>query len=542
MIGKYFYLVSMISCAIFVNYAVELHLRVTDLEGRDIATIKQGESFFIEAIVLGEDNLGEPVLTPMKELASLQRYPVATHITITNGQQVTQRRYLYKAHIDVCGQFAIGPAYFDLGTHVIRSEVRSCKVEKGSGVATPCTTDPFIFVKVDHTAAYVNEPVVLQVRLCYKKPVDTLTLDQFSLTHALISSLGKPRQEPFTYDGNSWSSFVYLFVVYPQQAGELVIPELQARGTREKTATAGSFFAHFFSGFEREQIQARSQPVIITIKSLPSEARAMPLVGEVMSFTATLDKKTIDLSTAATLTIHVVGTINMAHVTFDHLAVPDGLKRYDAKRLITADEKQPGMLNLRHEIVLQSLKVGTFTIEPLTLSFFNAKTGRIDHATTARLLLNVQEHALPIPLEIRHAQELRRAWPRVPLWIMVALSTLLFGLIIIRFFALRYRSYIKKKIIFYKFRHIIKRVRTNKDAKLLHSAWFDFLAQHLGAERAPYSLYELASFFDEQLREKWRFYVAQLEQYAFKLQEIPISFDDIIEQTYSWIDELEGLL
>lgn len=547
MIGKKVFYGVFLSLCFFETYAITLSLNLSDLEGNRIAEVKQGEPFFIEVIVFDDQqNLGEPVLMHMQKLSSCQRYPVSTHITVINGgKQQVQRKYVYKARIDAVGPFALGPAYFDLGSQVIRSPAVSFLVVKGTGAQKQQVSDPFIQVKTHKESVYVDQQVLLTVRLCYKKPVDSFVLEPFSLTNGFVMQLGQPVAESVSYDGHSWSCFTYTFAVYPRQKGDLVIPGLRAHGERVKESSSGSFMAHFFFGFDREKIEARSQPLVIAVKSLPNNAQHARAVGEFTSFTASLDKNTLEPGTAATLILTLAGNGNMQQITFDNWQLPSELKRYDSKFYLEIDKQRPGFFVRRQEFIIQALAPGTFTIAPYLFTFFNPVTASMEQLKTRPLVLTVKkgvqqkEFSQEKNLLVVHK---KWSWPIIPYWIMVTLSLSLLLFLLGNFIWYRYEVVIEKKIAYYVFKRAIHHAKIKNNAKLLYNAWFVLLARRLGIKKIPQSLRDIEQLFDQQHRVKWRYYISELERIAFEQSEIINDIDDLISQTYDLLSKLEEVL
>lgn len=524
---------------------VTITLQISSLDGTAMQEVNQGEPFLITATVFGDQQgLGEPILTHKQKLDSCERMPVTTHITLINGQQKIQRQYTYKARIDAVGQCALGPAYFDLGSHIVQSSAVSFVVVPLSHAAPTNTalTDPFIYVKTNKTSLVVGEQLLVTVRLCYRKPMTQFVLEPFNMNTFFVLTLGQPVSETFMYDGRSWSCITYMFACYPQQAGELVIPSLQAHGAREKEDARSSFMSHFFFGVDMQPIAVHSAPLNISVKLVPTK-RAIQAVGHFNSFSLTVDKTTLESSTAATLIMRLVGDGDMHQLGADMLQLPGVVRVYDAKASLSLEPQQPGMLVYTREWVLQGLQAGAVTIAPQSFTFFDP-TLKLDRVlTTQPITLTIKPGAEQHTLPLTHAKSNAQHKPFEIAWWLIILLTVAPLLVVLFWYLWRsYAPIIEKKRAFYAFKRTLKRARRTHNAQLIYQAWFALLTRRLGAQRAPQTLGELESLFADELRIKWRYYVTRLEQEAFEDYQTVDDVLTLIEQTDDWFDALEDLL
>lgn len=88
----------------------------------------------------------------------------------------------------------------------------------------------------------------------------------------------------------------------------------------------------------------------------------------------------------------------------------------------------------------------------------------------------------------------------------------------------------------------MKKVHRMRDARSLHAAWFAFFNKRLRHPDVFVSLREAGKFLDSVARKRWYGYITKLEHLAFQLQDVTPFLDDIIIQTYDWIEIFEDLL
>jgi hypothetical protein len=81
-----------------------------------------------------------------------------------------------------------------------------------------------------------------------------------------------------------------------------------------------------------------------------------------------------------------------------------------------------------------------------------------------------------------------------------------------------------------------------RDAQLVYNAWFALLERRLGFKKMVHSLYDVERFLADNIKDKWRYYIAELELRAFQSREMLFDIGDLIKKTYEWLDELESIL
>jgi len=525
--------------------AIEVALAMTDLAGNHISRVVQGEYFLIQVIVSGDQQgLGEPIITHLDTLSQVVRHPVSTHITITNGQQSVARTYVYKARLDNIGEWSLGPAFYDLGGQVVRSSALTFSVVKGQASALAASTDPFVHVHVHKLSAYVSEQVLVQVHVGYKKAVEQIALEPWTVTNGRIIQLADPVQEHFFYDGRSWPCVTYTYALYPARAGECVIPELRVYGEREKEDARGSFISHFFFGRERERITAQSKPVVLQVKPFPHGIPTDVCVGEFSRLNVQVDKKEIEPGTAATLIVTLVGNGDMQHGVPYTVFVPDGLKMYESKTSYTL-EQPLGFIARKQEFIVQALHDGTFVIEPPLFSFFNPVTQKRETLHINKLMLTAKKGATINRSE--YAREntgspKSKKWPVLNnFWLILIASSLVLTLFV-WYLKRAFQPFIEKKMAYFTFRRRVKKAHRTRDVQSLHAAWFLLFNERLGVSETIVSLREAGKFLDVVARERWHAYVSKLEYAAFQARDVLPFLDDVIMQTYEWISVLEDVL
>jgi len=177
-------------------------------------------------------------------------------------------------------------------------------------------------------------------------------------------------------------------------------------------------------------------------------------------------------------------------------------------------------------------------------TFFNPITQTVSQLKTSPLTLTVKKGVVPKELQERVVlgAHQKRSWPIIPHYLMVIGAAGLVLVLLIAYLMMCYQSVIEKKITYYRFNRQVKKAHKSRDAQLLYQAWFVLLSSRLGVKKMVPSLYEIEHLFEQDVRLKWRYYIAELEKRAFQSRETIFDISDIVAQTYDWLDKIEDLL
>jgi len=518
-------------------WAIDLSLHITDLENNPIETVERGTPFLISVSISGADrDLGEPVIEHLDKLDFCERYPVTTNISVFNGQQHIKKHYVYNARIDGVGNFALGPAYYELGNQLVQSNAVLFEVVKGSAKKRSKidTEDPFVHLSVNKSKAYVREQILLTVRLCFRKSLVHFALEPISMNQFQIRQLGNPEQEEFEYGGRRWNAIVYRFALYPQINGSLVVPSLTAVCEREKEGEMQSFFGRFrsFFGSDIEKIKVYSKVVPLKIKTLPEANSQIAVVGSLSEFSAVLDKKNLEQDKGAILTLTLVGDGDLQSIVFNRLQLPESLKSYESKTNIIADA-HTGQMTLRKEWILQALNSGKIVIPSQKINFFDPKDKKYKTLAAQSLQLKIIPNAIN-PVDLSSSDEPKVAdkqrpffWPTMPFGILAILLLIPFLTMIGSYLLQMYRPYIDKLLSYRRFKKQVYRAYKMNNAQIIYDAWQDLFFERFKTPQKEKGLTDLAVPFlsirvritQKEIQEvisQWQSYIDKLERNAFE--------------------------
>ena len=531
--------------------AIDLNLRLTDMEGNPINEVAQGVPFLISVNVAdAQQDLSEPIIEHLDKLDALERYPITTNITIINGRQKIQKRYRYKGRFDSVGNFAVGPAYYEMNNQLIQSNVVSLRVVKNVSEkrSENVIEDPFVHISVDKTDVYQGEQILLTIRLCFRKALIRFVLEKFSMPQFNVSPLNDPEQGDFEYAGRLWNAITYRFALYPQKSGNLVVPSLTAVAEREKEEESSGFFGHFrsFFGSDIEKIVLQSKPLALKINGLPLD-KQVDGIGSFSQFSAAVGKMKLEQATGTTFTVTLVGDGDMHAIALDRLQLPEGMKVYESKRTVSVDA-QTGQMSLQKEWILQMLEPGKITIPAQQFSFFDPKTEKYATLKTKQIVLQVVPSVIrPVDLDkMRADAQLKRkkefSWPTMPIWLLVLLTLLPLMAMIGSYLMRLYRPLIEKIVSYRQFKKRIYDAHQMQNSQMIYKAWEQLFIERLQVSQKERRFVELVlPVLSDELKDRWRVYIARLEQNAFEDKKQQ-TIDDLYRDTMAWMVCLRGIL
>jgi hypothetical protein len=233
-------------------------------------------------------------------------------------------------------------------------------------------SDYLLEVTLDKDEAYVGESVRLDIT--FKRRLDT---------HADRVQISEPRLEGFWAkkapdrrqgDEGEYLTETHTYILFPQKAGDLHIPAVEAAVGTIKRSRSNSFFNDPFFDRFTDQIQWKklfSDEVTLHVKPLP---QGLELYGA-FSISSEVDKDSVQANKPVNLTVTVTGEGNVEDIVKFDPVITDVITYAD-------DPKVDGkMINgsyvgtFKQKIAIIADK--DFTIPPLKLRYFDSAKQRV---------------------------------------------------------------------------------------------------------------------------------------------------------------------
>lgn len=270
-------------------------------------------------------------------------------------------------------------------------------------------------MSVSKTSCYVGEPIVASCKLYSRLESQSRVEDRPSFSGFSVFEMVQPGQGNVSQEELGGRPFnAYLIrksQLYPLRSGDLAIEPVILDNTvtfyREgKTgrgqAPAGSVFDQMMRDFwgegqtagvpEKDQLNLRTDSLIIHVKPLPEAGKPADFSGAVGQFNLQASLTGISLKTNETDTLVLIlsGKGNLPMVNAPALHLPQGLESYDPSAKEELDQTvSPIQGRKTFQYIFTANKAGSFTLPPITFSYFDPRTATYKTDSTAPLLLNV---------------------------------------------------------------------------------------------------------------------------------------------------------
>ena len=362
----------------------------------------------------GVQLLEEIALPALKNLRVVGGPSVSTQISLVNGAMSQSRVYTYVLQPLAPGRAEVGPVVARLaggdktapaiGIEVVAGSVRPRPARRANpfldedpleamlGGRRAQRPQPKLFVEASpsRTQLYVGESMVFTYYLYSQAAVTDL---QFAdspqypgfWAEDLERSKTPANGEGVTVGGEGYRRFpIGEKLLFPTRAGRLTIP---AATLRIRVAPQGVFD-------RGAVVQRATRPVEVEAQAIPDEPGFSGAVGRFRAST-TVGRRALSLGEAVTVRFRVEGTGNLKWVDRAHDLVVPGAKVYppQSKSDLTADRS--GLTGSRTwEFVVIPETSGELQIPPLSFSYFDPATGRLERTETAAIPLKVEGGSL----------------------------------------------------------------------------------------------------------------------------------------------------
>ena len=278
--------------------------------------------------------------------------------TIINGKMSSNSEYIYTYVLEASaeGEYTIAPATIKVDGKEVKSNSVTIKVVKGSarpqqgqqgGGAEEAEAgtsikkdDIFLRLEVNRKSLYVGESVVATLKIYTRVGLSQFGRSKFPpFDGFLAEELSTPQNIEFrreAYNGQVYDVGVLReTVLFPQHAGTLTIEPFELECiVRQRLSRSRSFFDDFFdSNYRNVRVMTKSDPVNVTVKSLPEEGKPLGFNGTVgkLSMTTSISADSLKANDALTYKIVFKGTGNLKLIDAPKINFPPDFEVYDPK-------------------------------------------------------------------------------------------------------------------------------------------------------------------------------------------------------------------
>jgi hypothetical protein len=385
--------------------------------------VSLGESFMYQIEVDGSDEVAQPDLSVLAADFAVEflggTNNSSTSISIINGRMAKD---VHKGYVF---QYRLTPR--KKGAIVIPAVPVSVKGQSYMsnpiklGVNQPVETQDFkLTISLSRSTCYVGEPVVLTVTWYIGRDVENfrftmpvLESSDFSVESPEVK-IDKSKQYyriPIgnteavavkgtgSLEGRDFATISFTKALIPKRAGSFTIPQVTVECAAVSGGLRGNdFFNDFFSdrffGGRRGAAQryvVPSNTLAINVKDLPQAGKPPGFSGLVGAFKLVADASPKDVSVGDPITLRIVltGPDYLGSVDLPPLQNQEALSTY----FKIPDERADGKIVDRSKVFTQTIRAkseGVKEIPPISLSYFNTRTGTYEMTASA-----------PIPITVR---------------------------------------------------------------------------------------------------------------------------------------------
>jgi BatD DUF11 like domain len=227
----------------------------------------------------------------------------STQISFINGQQTAVRELRVDLTPKREGDLLI-PSFLLAGesTAALRLNV-SATHQPAAGITG---AEPLVLeASVDQSAVYVQQQVVVTIKLYYAVNITDGAIDELTLEGAAVERLGNDLRSQTDINGQRFQVLERRYLVVPEKSGTLQIPSISLRA---RVASGGNSMLDSF--FDRGRaVNVPSQPLTLEVKPKPASfTGATWLPAKAFSLDETLSTNDVRVGDAITRTLRISAT------------------------------------------------------------------------------------------------------------------------------------------------------------------------------------------------------------------------------------------
>jgi len=284
-------------------------------------------------------------------------------------------------------------------------------LKKGENAADKVNRNMFVKLELNKTSCYIGEPVIATYKLYTRLKSESNLVKNPSFNGFSVIDLQQPDNLSYTREKVNGREYnVYIArrsQLYPLQSGNLVLDPVEIENNVHFIKEAyvntqdnliNDVFQEFegagipAEGMEELKITLKSKPVSITVKALPDSNVPASFKGAVGNFgiEAVMEKNNFTTDDAGKLNVTISGAGNLQLVNTPEVNWPQGFEVFDPK---TSDNFDKTTVPVRgSKLISYAFTItapGTYTIPPISFSYFSSKEGKYKTDSTKSISITV---------------------------------------------------------------------------------------------------------------------------------------------------------
>lgn len=375
----------------------------------DRTEIGVNQGFILSVVIEGVQRGGwNPDLPDISRFARFISSSTSQNMQVINGRVDASFTLSYRFQASQIGRFTIPPVTVRVEGQTYRTEpitltvserppARTTRADGAAGKAGLAPDDVFLETTTDRTRVYTGQPVIVEYRIFTRVNISSYNVSELpSATGFWVEEFdgSQSRAQTVVRDGREYTTLLLRKVaVFPTSSGTKTLEpmtlnaEIRVRGRqRDPFGLGGSLFGR------TETVPITSGPFSIEVIPLPTEGRPADFSGFVGSLraSASLDRREIETNEALTYTVRVTGDGNMRTLPELETNFPQDFEVFPPEISLRVDNEGGRIGGSKtYSYVLIPRSPGQRTIPPISISYFNPRTGHYERATSAPLGVEV---------------------------------------------------------------------------------------------------------------------------------------------------------
>ncbi len=271
--------------------------------------------------------------------------------------------------------------------------------ERDSASSRIGASDLFMRMTLSRGSVYKGEPIRALLKLYSRVDIvrnENLKLPSFNGFWAQgINDTRGITASRESYEGRVYDSYVLReYLLYPQQAGELVIEPAQIDIVAQIVVQSRNIDPFFGGGhnFHNVRRHLETEPIKVDVKRLPSgePASFSGAVGQFDIELLPMSSSTIETNSASTIKVRVSGGGNITFIQAPKVELPNSFELYNVRTTESINTETSGAVGYKEfEYPFIARAEGDFTIPAIEFSYFNPQNNSYNVVKTNPFSLSV---------------------------------------------------------------------------------------------------------------------------------------------------------
>lgn len=194
-----------------------------------------------------------------------------------------------------------------------------------------------------------------------------------------------------TVNGKTYlTGVIAKFILIPQKAGNLKIGSASLNCAIQIQSRGGGFFDDFFPQVENVEKQAKSSPLSVEVKALPSQPASFTGAVGKFNFNATYDKTKVNANDPVILKLNIQGAGNLKLIEAPKIDFPDGIETSEPTINSQINDRDGGISGTKQfEYLLIPRAPGKMTLPPIEFSYFDPIAKQFKTVSSPSVTLDV---------------------------------------------------------------------------------------------------------------------------------------------------------